>query len=375
MKHLRPAVREDHALPESKALGETMERKNYETLNAMRGVAAVSVVLYHAVNLLHIQIFPRGYLAVDLFFMLSGFVIAHAYDNRIAGGLGWREFAKIRIIRFYPLYLAGILLGTVRELALILTHNHYAFTTAQLGIAIATALLFLPFPTKERNYNLFSMNIPSWSLMYELLINVAYAMLFHKLSNRALSIIIALSGSALVALIFRFGSANLGALSTDAIGGIARTIFSFSAGLLIYRLNIRTREVPAALLLIVLTLCFMAPEFFGYYYDLLFILILSPALVITGASTEPSPAALKTFIYLGVISFPIYAVHRPLLELGAAAATLAHLPGPVVGAACIIGLLILCPFLDRWYDRPFRTVLSHATRAKLRSDPGRAAAP
>lgn len=352
-----------------------MERKNYETLNAMRGVAAVSVVLYHAVDLLHMQAFPRGYLAVDLFFMLSGFVIAHAYDNRIGGGLGWREFAKIRVIRFYPLYLAGILLGTIRELALILTHNHYAFTTVQLGIAIVTALLFLPFPIKERGYNLFSMNIPSWSLMYELLVNVAYAMLFHKLSNRVLAITIAMAGGALVALIFKFGSANLGALSTDAIGGIARTIFSFSSGLLIYRLNTRIRRVPATLLLLVLIACFMVPDFFGYYYDLLFILILSPALVIAGTSTEPSPAALKTFIYLGVISFPIYAVHRPLLELAAAAATLAHLPGPVVGAACIIGLLILCPFLDRWYDRPFRTILSNATRTKLRSDPGRAAAP
>jgi peptidoglycan/LPS O-acetylase OafA/YrhL len=352
-----------------------MERKNYETLNAMRGVAAVSVVLYHASNLLGVQIFPRGYLAVDLFFVLSGFVIGHAYDNRIAGGLDWLEFAKIRVIRFYPLYLAGILFGIVRELALIATHNQYALTTAQLFLSIVTALLFLPFPISARNYSLFSMNIPSWSLMYELLVNIAYAAFFRKLGNRTLLLLAIIAGVALSISVAISGSANLGGLATDAPEGISRTIFSFSYGLLIYRMNLRSPMIPGPLLLVAVAFSFVVPEYIGYYYDLMFIIALSPALVIVGASTEPSPLALKPFVYLGVISFPIYAIHRPLLELAAAAASLSHLPGPIVGAACIVGLLIICPFLDRWYDRPFRAAISNAARTKLRNDPGRAAAP
>src|SRR5215210_2241655 len=86
-------------------------RPVYHSLNGLRGLAALIVVLFHAAALIGTQLAPGGYLAVDLFFILSGFVIAHAYDHRFAEGLGPLAFIRYRIIRFYPLYLLGLAIG------------------------------------------------------------------------------------------------------------------------------------------------------------------------------------------------------------------------------------------------------------------------
>ncbi|TIU60051.1 MAG: acyltransferase, partial [Mesorhizobium sp.] len=87
-------------------------RHVYLNLDAIRGVAAISVMLYHfSPFLADGKVLPSSYLAVDLFFLLSGFVIAHAYDRKIENGMGSGSFVAIRLIRLYPLYLAGTLLG------------------------------------------------------------------------------------------------------------------------------------------------------------------------------------------------------------------------------------------------------------------------
>ena len=61
-----------------------MSRPHFLTLDAMRGVAAITVVLFHGARLAGVQTMPHGYLAVDMFFALSGFVISRAYDRRLA---------------------------------------------------------------------------------------------------------------------------------------------------------------------------------------------------------------------------------------------------------------------------------------------------
>src|ERR1700761_6040207 len=121
-----------------------MARRTFETLNAMRGIAAIGVVLFHGRALWHGAVAPHGYLAVDIFFMLSGFVIAHAYEERLRLGLSVAEFAKIRIIRFYPLYALGLTLGITRYLMLKMAHNADALPTVDLVMATLTGLVFLP---------------------------------------------------------------------------------------------------------------------------------------------------------------------------------------------------------------------------------------
>ena len=89
---------------------ETRKRTFYG-LDALRGIAAAVVVTRHAPALFGIGLFPNSSLGVDLFFVMSGFVIAHAYDQRIEKGLNWRQFLVIRAIRLYPLDLLGTALG------------------------------------------------------------------------------------------------------------------------------------------------------------------------------------------------------------------------------------------------------------------------
>ena len=140
----------------------------------MRGVAAITVVLFHGARLAGVQTMPHGYLAVDMFFALSGFVISRAYDRRLAADWTPLPFFRLRLVRFYPLYALGLALGATREMLLLATHNHFALPAPLLFGALAAAALFLPFPLEQRDNYLFAMNPPSWSLLYELLVNVAY---------------------------------------------------------------------------------------------------------------------------------------------------------------------------------------------------------
>jgi peptidoglycan/LPS O-acetylase OafA/YrhL len=87
---------------------------SFKMLDGMRGVAAMGVVLYHLSQMLSLHLFRAGYLAVDIFFCLSGFVIAHAYERRLLGGLSPLRFAAIRFARFFPLIALGIGWGAAR---------------------------------------------------------------------------------------------------------------------------------------------------------------------------------------------------------------------------------------------------------------------
>jgi peptidoglycan/LPS O-acetylase OafA/YrhL len=88
-----------------------MIKSRFGTLDGLRGVAVMVVVLYHAGIIFGAWISRFGYLAVDLFFALSGFVLSHAYDNRFVGGMRVAEFLYLRVVRLYPLYFLGLVLG------------------------------------------------------------------------------------------------------------------------------------------------------------------------------------------------------------------------------------------------------------------------
>src|SRR6185437_6209521 len=90
--------------------GERAGRHAYATLDGLRGVAALAVVLYHYASDL---IAPHGYLAVDLFFAMSGFVIASAYEAKLKDGLDVRGFLGIRAKRLAPLWMLGAIVGFV----------------------------------------------------------------------------------------------------------------------------------------------------------------------------------------------------------------------------------------------------------------------
>jgi peptidoglycan/LPS O-acetylase OafA/YrhL len=327
-----------------------VQRPRYIALDAMRGVAALLVVVFHAARLLDGRWAPGGYLAVDLFFVLSGFVIAAAYDKRIVGGMSARRFTLIRTIRFWPLYALGLALGLAHQLMLIATHNPHAMGSAHLAAAVPLNLVFLP-DFAGAPGNLFPLNSPSWSLFFELLVNIAYVVAFPWLGRRALGAVALTSGAIFAWLCWQHGTADLGSTFASAPAGVPRTLFSFSMGLLIFRSGWRPFTAPLWILLPAVALLMLAPvpSDWRAVYDIGFVLLLSPLLVLAGARSQRASRAAD---WLGRLSYPLYAVHYPLLMLGTPLAEKLHLPFAVRVVLVVIGLPALALLLDRMFDQP-----------------------
>lgn len=335
-------------------------KHTYKTLDALRGVAALAVVVFHAKRLLGWSALPSGYLAVDFFFVLSGFVIAHAYDSRLKGTMSAAQFIWHRLVRFYPLYFAGFAVGLAYEIGLVATGNSVAIPSPTLLAAAASALIFLPFPFVQRDGNIFALNVPSWSLFYELAVNALYAIFFRWMSTRFIVAIAAASAAIFGSFIIVQGNGDFGALASQSLIAIPRTIFSFSAGLLIYRLNIASPRVPKFLIFGMLVVPMTLPVSAGNTF--LFVFLISPLLVTLAAATEPSQRSQRAFEFLGLISFPIYALHRPVLAFAQTFADRLSF-SPVATLVLTMAFLVALSFaLDSYYDRPLRKWMSGMTK-------------
>ena len=323
-------------------------RREYITLNAVRGIAAICVMLFHGVGLVG-EVAPRGYLAVDLFFVLSGFVIEHAYGDRLESSLSVRTFIGMRLVRFWPLYV----LGLGREALLIISSNDYALSFGLLSASVLVGLLFLPFPIPQRGGDLFPINIPSWSLFFELLVNIIYVLIRPFLGWFGIISVIIASSVTLIFLIPPNGIGHVGVTIHSFAGGCARTLLSFTIGLLIYRLRLKGPVIPVPFLLsgVAATLAF---PWGGVAYDLAFIFVISPIIVILGSSVEPSGWMKSLAIWLGVISFPLYAVHRPILSIAEAVSRALPVSAAVIGWVTALGLVAISISLANYYDAPVR---------------------
>lgn len=273
-----------------------------------------------------------------------------------------------RIVRFYPLYLLGFGLGMVREILLIVSHNSFAFSPGLLITSLALGLAFLPFPAEQRGFSLYSSNVPAWSLAYELAINVAYALCIRFITSVSLCVLLILSGLGLAFAVGHHGSADMGASLLDWQGTLCRTIFSFSFGVLIRRSTwMRLNSVPVVAVLVLTAALLMVPRSFGWAYDLLFIGILSPLLVSAGCAREPGPLLHRWAVRLGVISFPLYAIHWPLVQLALAASKTLHIAGWMIGAVLLLVLIAAGALLDASYDRPAQSLLRRAMGRKAKT--------
>jgi peptidoglycan/LPS O-acetylase OafA/YrhL len=355
---------------QSCSASEASPRREYVALNGIRGMAAIGVVLFHGVKLVG-PIFPRGYLAVDLFFVLSGFVIAHAYGDRLGATLTVRRFTLVRLVRFWPLYALGLGLGVARELLLIGMRNHYALSFPGLLATTVLGLAFIPLPLAQRGNNLFPLNVPSWSLFYELLVNILYAAVRPWLPTVVLVVAVVVSAIVLVLVAPATGLGHVGVTSATFGSGCVRTILSFSIGVLIYGYPRRARAVPVPLLL-ALVAGGLAWPWGGRDYDIAFVLLLSPMLVVLGAAAEPSRRLAAVAKWLGTASFPLYAIHRPLLQVVEAAAHRLPVSPALLGWLTVAVLLLLATYANR-ADVVIRRRLSGWPKAPLRSDPAKSA--
>jgi peptidoglycan/LPS O-acetylase OafA/YrhL len=337
---------------------------HFHTLDAMRGVAAVAVAMMHWAKIAGTAWMPSGYLAVDLFFLLSGFVIAHAYDARIAGGMGVRRFMTIRFVRLYPLYLLGVAISVVA----VLTGLDDGWSWTGFAQVLPFALTMLPAPPIDDHGTLYPLNDPAWSLMFELIINIVFVALHRHLTLRVLAWWLPVSAVLLVIATQAAGSMERGWAWDGVAVGLARVGFAFPCGVLMYRMYRRGRlpdlVVPAWVVLGIMVAVLALPSdgaTIEALRDAVIALLVLPMLVIAGVGA-PVGRAVALFAWAGAISYPLYAVHGPLMGLLSGLAVRRGFAEDAFPATLLLVLLAalipLCHWLARAYDVPVRRWMS-----------------
>ncbi len=332
----------------------------YPLLDGLRGVAAVAVATRHMPFFFDRSILPATHLAVDLFFVLSGFVVAHAYDGRLAEGMGWRRFMARRLIRLYPMFLLAAVLGA--PIAIGLAHAKH-LPIAPLLVAIPLSLLMLPSPVTAKVYPSVG---AAWSLLFEIVINFLYALFWRQLGTRVLIAVTATGALMLCASVWRFGSLDVGYYWPTVTGGLARVLYGFPLGVLLYRLHqrgFRMPRVPALLLVAALLLVFRAGS---AATELACTLLVLPLIVITAVSSTMGPLATRISLFMGAISYPVYLLH-PSVARAAQLFTLKFLQGAgapellCIGVLVVTALVFAARVVELIYDLPMRGWLTRLT--------------
>ena len=332
-------------------------KPRYEILDGLRGVAAMMVVVFHLfetyIAQIGTQVINHGYLAVDFFFVLSGFVIGYAYDDRWgAGKLDAKGFFKRRLVRLHPMLVAGTLTGC----ALFYFGDCEMFDKVGdtswyvlLGMA-ALAILMIPVRASMdiRGWaETYPINGPQWSLMLEYIANIVYCLILRRLPRTALIVLTAVA--AVFTIDLGLGLDLMGDLPTTTlpdgrtvamysgnfIGGwgiegwqwhiaLVRLSFPFLAGYLLSKftghVKVRGGFWWCSLALIVL---FSVPELgsgetaiFNGIYETMVILFLLPLIVSMGAGSEVKGAKSEAFCkFLGELSYPLYITHYGFLYM------------------------------------------------------------
>jgi peptidoglycan/LPS O-acetylase OafA/YrhL len=349
-------------------------KRTYHTLDGMRGIAALAVVSRHFTREIFPIELPGSYLAVDLFFAMSGFVLALSYDDRLGSSLSAADFIRRRLIRLYPLYLISILIVALGIAIALTTGISVNWTAASLASSIALSLLFLPTPPALNNTGLlFPLNQPAWSLFMEIAVNVLYALARPLLTARGLALTLLVSGTAFwpgdcVARHGRHGHRMVDARQHAA----ARPVLLLS-GRRFVPLEPGGHVCPAcgvpAWLVLVLMLGLFAVPVTGAartIFDMAAVFVLLPALLIAGIQNQPKHFT-ALFTFLGVTSYPIYILHVPLQKyIGNAVGKIfgedVTTWAPAIGLAILAVMLPIGWVAHRYYDAPVRAMVERVLK-------------
>ncbi|WP_428328991.1 acyltransferase family protein [Mucilaginibacter sp.] len=360
-----------------------LESKNhYEILDGLRGVAAIIVVTFHIFETnsggnRFGQFINHGYLAVDFFFLLSGFVVAYAYDDRWGKMTQW-DFYKRRLIRLQPMVIMGSLIGA----ALFYFQGGAAFPLIDgtpvwkmlLVMLLGFTMIPLPVSMDIRGWQeMHPLNGPAWSLFFEYVANILYALIIRKFSKLVLSIFVVLSALLLINYLVTGPQGDvIGGWSIDKTQlyiGFARLLYPFFAGVLLCRLGklIHIKNAFAVCsVLIVIVLFFPrlgGPEhlWMNGIYEAFSIIVIFPLIVAIGAGGSiTGKFSAKVCTFLGNISYPIYITHYPLIYVYTAWVTKNK---PTMEYSLRFGLLLLIVSIAigyaslKLYDEPVRNWL------------------
>jgi peptidoglycan/LPS O-acetylase OafA/YrhL len=345
-------------------------KQHFEVLDGLRGLAALAVVVFHfmewAYSDFSTNFIAHGFLAVDFFFCLSGFVIGYAYDDRIT--MGVFEFLKARLVRLHPLIILGSVLGLLAFLFDPFGGHPELFSTGKTLLLFFSSLLLIPFPVmEERAFNLFGLNAPSWSLFWEYVANIVYVLVLVRISRKVLLLLALIAAATLCFVSYRAGNLLGGWDKNSFWDGGARIFYSFLAGLAIYRFDwIIKNKLGFVGMAILLSLAFVMP--FGKWNWLTepaVVLLYFPLLISLGAGATATNALKKLCVFSGKLSYPLYMTHYAVIWMFGNYYT-SHKPAAgqlsviiIISSILLIGFAYLVMLA---YDIPVRKYLTRAFR-------------
>ena len=371
-------------------------KPRFEILDGLRGVAAIIVVAFHLFETYSSsprdQILNHGYLAVDFFFVLSGFVIGYAYDDRWHRMTTW-DFFKRRLIRLQPMVVLGTLIGAFWFYFGAAPGFELVMQTPWWKLFLIMILGCIMFPTPPsmdiRGWQeINSLNGAQWSLMWEYVANILYALLVRRFGKVLLAVFVVLSAFLTIDLALNLDVTGLLTLREYAkytmIGGfgltpdqiyigICRLLYPFFGGLLLYRMskwriNIKSGGMTWCSLAVAATLgipCIgdETHQWMNGVYCAFVILLVYPAIVAAGAGSELKGTHTTAICkFLGEISYPLYITHYPMIyvQMNWAAQ---HADAPLgthiwVAVSIFIASIAIAYASVKVYDIPVRKWLS-----------------
>ncbi|POY38612.1 acyltransferase [Solitalea longa] len=367
-------------------------KRHFLILDALRGVAAITVVLFHVLEYYsngdHVQqLINHGYLAVDFFFMLSGYVMAHAYDDRW-NTMSLKDFFKRRIIRLHPMIIVGMIIGAILfffgESPMFPKIEGTSIWQLLLIFIIGCTLIPVTPSMDIRGWSeMHPLNGPAWSLFFEYIANILHALVLRRLSKVMLGVLVFIAGAALIHLAVTSKNGDIiGGWSIDPEQlriGFTRLLFPYMAGMLLRR-TIKVIETKSTFLvsslLLVAVLSF--PRVGGHdnvwmngIYDSLIVILIFPIIIYLGAIGDvKNKVAEKVCKFLGDVSYPIYIIHYPFIYAFYAWIMKNNIPlqlGAWLGFGLLILMVLISYVILKLYDEPVRHWLSNRFMKKTKT--------
>ena len=345
----------------------------FEALDALRGLAALTVIQMHLPFLFAAHMpFPHAYLAVDFFFMLSGFVLNYAYGSRLANGWSTLLFLRDRVFRLYPLYLLALPLGLV-HLLYTNRRDHAPLHPGEIFAITLFALVNFPLPSGlGGTEGYFPANGPSWSLFYELMANLAHGLFLRYCSRTKLMLVTCFAGLLLIPISLQKQGLNIGFLRGEFFMGLVRVAFSYTFGMLLLdlwkegRLR-RFRSFLGSTVLLGAVLLSPVLTHGNGLGDLAAVFFVFPTVLVLAANATSSSYFMPIVTLLGTLSYPIYILHVPVYSIfttlwGVLLKSKTADHAPVSGIIYVLFLLTVCYLLERFYDFPVRRLLRRSTK-------------
>jgi len=326
------------------------------SFDALRGVAAIVVVILHSGELYGAPyLAPFGFFAVDLFFLMSGYVIGSVYERKLESGLGARSFMTIRVARLGPAIWLGTAIGLV-------VYQFYTHGPIPIRLTVMSLLLLPGFGTL-----IFPLNQPFWSLFYEIYINLAHALSARCLSTTRLIWFVGFTGILYAVAIGLARTTEFGTHPDTLLRGFLRVGWGYGLGLLIYRLRpLYGHRIPKVHIGIPIGLTaylLASPKILpSVIYSPICLFVGLPVIILLAVTARPPVTLRWLYAFLGTISYPLYAIHYPLLMLGSRLLTIETARTHV--APIVAGVILVATLVEYAYDAPMRAMLRRLSLAR-----------